>query len=75
MKVLPPPGSLRRRIAIGLLVGLVVLLFLGTVEGLVRWIRHQATFPAVVLACWPAFAVAVWRILAETRESDSADPE
>ena len=71
MEIMSPAGSIRRRVAIGVLSGLFAL---GTVVGVyavVRWNRHEADFPGVFLVAWLAFAIGLRQMWVAIRKAES----
>jgi len=75
MEIMPPLGSIRRRLAIGVLFGFIALFAVVTVLRFVQWIRHEADFPGVLLAGWPALGVGLRQMWIASRESESRESE
>jgi len=75
MEIMPPPGSKRRRVAIGLMVGFMALTFVGTVEALVKWMRHEASFPGTLLWGWLATVLGLRLMWVASRKEESRESE
>ena len=74
MKVMPPAGSFRQRLAVGVLISFTTLFVVFIAYRFIRWIRHESSFPVLpLISSALGLVVALWGILLAMRDSKSSD--
>ncbi len=75
MEIMPPPGSKRRRVAMGVVFGFLALGTGVIVYDIVKWIRHEANFPGWPLAFWLGGGIYVRGMWVASRKEESRESE
>ena len=75
MEIMPPPGSMRRRIAIGVLFSWFALATGVTVLGVIQWIRHEGRFPGRLVVAWAAVGIGLRLMWVASRKAESRESE